>query len=76
MQKGLLIIYNVLFAAVINMQAQLVLLAVWIAVINLQFGVFLKLSLCNKFRISANNIHTYHSRVIPEGVAEVSQIFL
>jgi hypothetical protein len=23
-----------------------------------------------------NNIHTYHSRFIPKGVAEVSQIFL
>jgi hypothetical protein len=27
----------------------------------------------NKYTI--NNIHTYHSRFIPEGVAEVSQIF-
>jgi hypothetical protein len=29
------------------------------------------------FKISANSleIHTYHSRFIPEGVAEVSQIF-
>jgi hypothetical protein len=26
--------------------------------------------------IESNNIHTYHSRFIPKGVAEVSQIFL
>jgi hypothetical protein len=31
----------------------------------------------NLFQILINhNIHTYHSRFIPKGVAEVSQIFL
>jgi hypothetical protein len=30
----------------------------------------------NVIKTKIINIHTYHSRFIPEGVAEVSQIFL